>query len=64
MTSATKILAKLDEIKIELGYIKENMVDKDMVLTKQEKKLLEESYKNEKKGKLLSSNQLRKQLGI
>lgn len=54
----------LDTIKSELDYIKENMPNKDMFLTAEERKLLEESYINEKSGKLLSSKSLRRQLGL
>ena len=58
------ILSRLDSIKSELDYIKEHMVDKDMFLDKEEMKLLEESYENEKKGELLSQEELEKELGI
>ena len=65
MTTDTKeIVDELKAIKAELDYIKENMPDKEMFLTLEEKKLLEESYRNEKKGKLISSKNLKKQLGI
>ena len=57
-----QILEELKAIKAELDYIKENMPDKDMFLTNEEKQLLEASYKNEKEGKLISSTVLRKQL--
>ena len=45
-------------------YIKKNIPNTDMFLTTEEKELLEQSYKNEKEGKLVSSKNLRKQLGI
>ena len=66
MTTSTemRILDKLNEIKIELDYIKKNIPNTDMFLTTEEKELLEQSYKNEKEGKLVSSKNLRKQLGI
>ena len=64
MTTETKILDELKIIKSELEFIKENMPDKEMFLTTEEKRLLEESYKNEKEGKLVSSSNLRKQLEL
>ena len=51
ITETKRILNELKVIKNELNYIKTNMPDKDMFLTSEEKKLLEESYNNEKKGK-------------
>jgi len=39
------------------------MPDKEMFLTAEEEKLLEKSYINEEKGKLVSSGDLRKELG-
>ncbi len=65
MESDTKhILEQLKVIKSELDMIKENMPDKDMFLTSEEKVLLEQSFENEKEGKLVSSNDLRKKLGL
>ncbi len=65
MQSETKqILKELKEIKTELKVIKETMPDKDMFLTIEEEKLLQESYINQKKGELVSSKNLRKELGI
>lgn len=40
------------------------MVKKDMFLTPEEKQLLEDSFKNEKEGRLVSSAELRKQLSF
>jgi len=65
MANDTKeILNQLKEIRIDLEFIKESMPDKDMFLTAEEEKLLEESFANEKKGELISSENLRKELGI
>ena len=63
-TETKQVIEMLNTIKSELDYIKENMPNKDMFLTIEEKQLLEESYVNEKKRNLLSSKDLRKQLGI
>ncbi len=59
-----EILNEIKEIRVDIGFIKKNMPDKEMFLTAEEKKLLEESYDNEKRGKLLSSQSLRNNLGI
>ena len=59
-----RIIDDLNEIKSEIHDIKVNMPDKDIFLSSEEAKLLEESYENEKKGKLTSSNDLRKELGL
>jgi hypothetical protein len=40
------------------------MVDKDILLTDDEKKLLDQSHKNEKQRRLVSSQELRKKLKI
>ena len=63
-TEIKEIMDKLNEIQSELEYIKEHMVDADTILTEEDKVLLEESYENEKAGKLISSEDLRKKLGI
>ncbi len=59
-----QILNELKAIKAELDFIKENMPDKDMFLTAEEKQLLKESHAHEREGKLVSSKDLRKQLGL
>ncbi len=64
---STEVKQLLDEMKIikdELKYIKQHMPDKDMFLTAEEKKLLEESHAHQKEGKTMSSAALRKKLGI
>ena len=59
-----QLLQELKEIKKDIKIIIENMPDKDMFLTSEEEVLLEESYINEKNKQLISSQSLRKQLGI
>ena len=61
-TEIRQIIDDLNIIKSELSTIKENMSDKEMFLTSEESKLLEESRQN--KGKFISSKNLRKSLGI
>ncbi len=59
-----QILQEIKLIKEELVTIKENMPDKEMFLSTEEKKLLEESYANEKEGNTISGDTLKKKLGI
>ena len=59
-----QILSELKAIRNELSYIKVTMVAKDMLLTDEEKKLLDQSHKNEKQHRLVSSQELRKKLKI
>jgi len=62
VTETQQILKELGEIKLEIKEIKETMPDKEMFLTAEEAKLLEESYANESKGELISSENLKKEL--
>jgi hypothetical protein len=64
MVSENQILKELKVIRMELDFIKDNMPDKDMFLTAEEEKLLEESFANEKSGKLTSSKNIRKELRL
>lgn len=63
-TEIKQIADDLSFIKSEISKIKEDMPSKDMFLTSEESKLLEESFLNEKSGKLVSGKNLRKSLGI
>lgn len=63
-TETKQILEEIKSIKLELNFIKENMPERSMFLNTKEIKLLEESYKNEKNGKLVSSKDLKKRPGI
>ena len=58
------IMHELKLVRKELHEIKQAMPDKEMFLTAEESKLLEESYRNEREGKLISSRDIRKELGI
>lgn len=57
-TETKQIMGELKSIKEELHYIKAHMVDVDIILTTEEKKLLDESIENEKAGKLISLEEL------
>lgn len=64
MASETMIMGKLEEIKSELDYIKEHMVDMDSIMTEEDYEALQ-AYREEKKtGKLISHEQLKKELGL
>lgn len=57
----------MDELKIirdKLEYIEEIIPDKDMFLSVEESTLLEESFAREKEGKLITSKELKRKLGI
>ena len=51
---------ELTAIRKEMHSINESMPDKDMFLSTEESKLLEESYLNEKEGKLTSGKDIKK----
>ncbi|WP_440954521.1 hypothetical protein ACSAZK_12950 [Methanosarcina sp. Mfa9] len=59
-----RIIKELDSIKNQLTDIREHMVDIDCILTDEERKLLEESYEHEKKGKLTTLSEFKKELGL
>ncbi len=48
------IINRLDRIEKTLRFIQENMVDVDVILTEEERIMLNESVENEKAGKLVS----------
>lgn len=54
----------LQFLKKEIKTIKENMVDVDTILTEEEKKLVDESIEEEKKGELIGLDEVKKRLGI
>lgn len=64
MKTGQLILEKLERIEKKVENIEEHMVDVDTILTAEERILLDQSIKNEKEGKLVSSKELRKQFGI
>ena len=65
MTNEMKqVLEELKGIRRELKVIKNTIPDKEMFLTIEEERLLEESYIDEKRGELISDEKLRKELGI
>lgn len=60
--SLKEIMLKLVRLQQDVSLIKEQMPDKDMFLSHEEKQLLDESYDSERKGNLISAKEVRKQL--
>ena len=58
------ILEDLKEIKKELSFIKEHMVDIDSIMSEEDYRALQEYRKEKKSGKLLSHEQLLKELKL
>ena len=50
---------KLDRIEKTLKYIQENMIDVDVIITEEERRMLDESVKNEKSGDLVSLEEIK-----
>jgi hypothetical protein len=59
-----EILIKLAKLQADVDYLRRHIKDEDIFLSEEEEKLLEESYENEKNGKLISSKKLREELKI
>ena len=53
------IVSRLDRIEKVLRYIQENMIDLDVILTEEEKRMLDESLENEKSGELASLEEIK-----
>ena len=54
----------LMSVKKDIHEIKEHMVDVDTILTEEERRLVDESIEDEKKGRLISFDVVKKRLGI
>ncbi|MFH0711931.1 MAG: hypothetical protein V1889_02375 [archaeon] len=50
---------RLDRIEKILKCIQENMVDADVIVTEEERRMLDESVRNEKSGNLVSLEEIR-----
>ena len=53
------IANRLDRIEKTLKYIQENMIDVDVIITEEEKRMLDESVENEKSGNLVSLEEIK-----
>ncbi len=62
--ASKEILIRLARLQSDIDYLKKHIKDEDIFLSEEEEILLQESYENEKDGKLLSSKEARKELGI
>ncbi len=49
---------RLDRIEKTLRYIQENMIDVDVIITEEEKRMLDDSVENEKSGNLVSLEEI------
>ena len=50
---------RLDRIEKTLRYIQENMIDADVIITEEERRMLDNSVKNEKTGNLVSLEEIK-----
>jgi len=50
---------RLDRIEKTLRYIQENMVDVDVIITEEERRMLDDSVQNEKSGNLVSLEEIK-----
>lgn len=65
MTEAiSNIIGEIEEMKKDIHYIKEHMVDADSILTEDDYALLQEYRKEKKDGKLVPHEKLKKELGL
>ncbi len=63
MSEAT-LAAELKAIREDIDYIKEHMVDADSIMTEDDYEALLAYRKEKKAGKLISHEQLKKELGL
>jgi len=59
--SSSELMQELKLIREELQYIKEHMVDTDMILTPDEEELLEESMREYRDGKTTKLSDLKRE---
>ncbi len=65
MTNETKlILQKLEKIEKNVEQIREHMVDSDAILTEEDYEALLEYRKEKAEGRLVSHDELKKELGL
>lgn len=50
---------RLDRIEKTLKYIQENMIDVDVIITEEERRMLDDSVENEKSGNLVSLEEIK-----
>jgi len=59
-----QIIERLDRIEKTLKDIQETITDPDTILTEEERELLDQSVINQREGKLISSEDLRRKLQL
>jgi len=63
MTNENKqIINELKNIKIDINFIKQHMIDVDSIMTKEDYEALKEYEKEKREGKLISHEELKKEL--
>jgi hypothetical protein len=60
----SKILNELKEIRIDINFIKKNMIDPDCILTEEEKEELEEARAEYERGETTSFEELEKEMEL
>lgn len=53
------INTRLDRIEKALKYIQENMIDVDVIINEEERRMLDKSVENEKSGNLVSLEEIK-----
>jgi len=64
MNDVEEILSRLQKMERAIELIKQRMPDREMFLTSEERILLDESYEGERQGRLVKSEDVRRQLGL
>lgn len=64
MAEVDQILQELKGIRKDLRYIKEHMVDVDMIITPKEEARIEQALKEYKEGKTTSLKDVKLELGL
>ncbi len=64
MNTQQAVLEKLDRIEKEIHEIKEHMADRDSIMTEEDYEALMAYRKEKASGKLISHEQLKKELGL
>ena len=63
-TTNKEILEKLRKLEIDINFIKDNMIDKDCILTSEEEENIDIALKEYENGETISHEELKKELGI
>jgi len=64
MEDTKELLNELKIIKVNIDFIKQHMVDIDSIMTAEDYEALKEYEKEKKTGKLVSHEELKKELGL